>query len=78
MVWARRTLTLLVGAGLVYGSWEFAASNAEPVEVNLLMGSLPELALWQTLAAAFAMGAALVGLFTVYRMARGGLVAPDD
>lgn len=74
MVWTRRLVPMLAGAGLLYLGWRLATINATPVDVDFLLGRLHEVALWKVLAAAVAAGAATVGVFTLYQMARGGLI----
>ena len=73
-MWARRTLPMLIGAGLVYLGYRLAAANALLVEVDFLVGRIESLALWKTLLGAFAIGAGSVGAFALLQMARAGLV----
>jgi hypothetical protein len=73
IVWIRRLVPMGIGAGLLYLLWLLVASNSEVVEVDFLLGRV-ELAVWQALAVAFVCGVGLVGLYTLYLMARGGLV----
>jgi len=62
-----------IGAAGLYLAWLLVTSNSEAVRVNFLIGQI-ELAVWQALGLAFAVGAATVGLYTLYLMARGRLV----
>jgi uncharacterized integral membrane protein len=64
---------MVVGAGLLYLAWLLVTANADPVKVDFLIGRV-ELAVWQAMGLAFATGALLVALYTLYQMARGGLV----
>ena len=74
IVWIRRLVPMLVGAGLLYLAWRLINANADDVKVDFLLGRL-DLSLWQALGTSFLLGAAMVGLYTVYQMARGGLVS---
>ena len=73
IVWTRRLVPMVVGAGLLYLAWLLVTANAELVKVDFLVGRM-ELAVWQVLGLAFTAGAVLVSLYTAYQMARGGLV----
>ncbi len=64
----------LAGAGLLYLAWRIVTQNGALVTVDYLLGGI-ELPVWQALLFAFATGAFLVGLFTLYHMLRSGLVA---
>ena len=74
-LWGRRLLPMVVGAGLLYLGWRLATANAAPVDVDFFFGRLHDLPLWRALGTSFGLGAVLVGLFTAYQMARGGLVS---
>ena len=74
MIWARRTLPMLLGAGLVYLGYRLAAANALLIEVDFLTGRIEALALWKALLGAFAIGAGSVGAFALLQMARAGLL----
>jgi uncharacterized membrane protein YciS (DUF1049 family) len=72
---ARRLLLLAIFAGLLVGGWRFAASNSTPVEVDYLVGTSSDAALWAVLAVTFAIGAAAAGVVAGYALARGHLLA---
>jgi hypothetical protein len=63
-----------LGAGALYLTWRLATANAMEVKVDFLLGRL-DLALWQALGTSFLLGASLVGCYTLFQMARGGLVS---
>ncbi len=65
MRWVRRLLLLTAVGAVLVGGWRFAAGNQARVAVDLLFGNTAELALWQALIGAFALGAAFVGLLCV-------------
>lgn len=73
IAWIRRLVPMVFGAALLYLAWLLVAANAEPVKVDFLLGRA-EMAVWQALGLAFAAGALLVALYTLYQMVRGGLV----
>jgi uncharacterized integral membrane protein len=64
---------MVVGAGLLYLAYLLTMANAADVKVDFLIGRM-ELATWQALGLSFFAGAGLVGLYTLYQMARSGLV----
>jgi len=72
--WVRRLVPAALGAGLLYLAWRLVSANDASVSVDFLLGRV-ELALWQALLGAFVCGAGLVGVFSLYQMARGGLVS---
>jgi uncharacterized integral membrane protein len=74
IVWTRRLVPMVVGAGLLYLAWRLATANADAVKVDFLLGRI-DLALWQALATSFLLGAIMVGFYALYQMARGGLVS---
>lgn len=74
LVWIRRVVPAALGAGLLYLTWRIVSENDAPVKVDFLIGRV-ELLVWEALLGAFVSGAALVGIFTLYQMARGGLVS---
>jgi uncharacterized integral membrane protein len=59
-------------AVLVVG-WRFAASNAGPVTVDLLLERAPDVPLWVALLLAFGSGAAVTGVYALYKVARASL-----
>jgi uncharacterized integral membrane protein len=65
---------VVIVAAMVVG-WKFAAANAENVTISWVFGELAPLPIWLALLLAFAVGAAVAGLFGFYQMARLGLVA---
>lgn len=73
IVWIRRLVPMIVGAGLLYLAYLLVTANAEPVSVDFLVGRIV-LTTWQALGLSFFVGALLVSLYTLYQMARGGLV----
>lgn len=64
----------VLGAGFLYLTWRIVTANGGVVQVDFLVGQL-ELVVWESLLGSFLTGAFLVGLFALYQMARGGLVA---
>ena len=74
MRWLRRILQLGLLLAVLIAGWRFAADNGTPVQVNYLFGQSGELALWQALLAAFAVGALGAGAFAVLGAMRHGLV----
>ena len=74
IIWLRRAIPMLLGAGFLYLAYRLAAANSLPVEVDFLLGRFEGVALWKTLAGAFAIGAGGVALIALLQMARAGLV----
>jgi uncharacterized integral membrane protein len=74
MNWVRRILWIGALTTLLVGGWLFAAQNRDPVRVHYVVGEFAEVALWKALVAAFAAGAAVVGVFTLIAALRHGLV----
>jgi TRAP-type C4-dicarboxylate transport system permease small subunit len=75
MVLARRVLLVAVIAGLLIGGWRLADENSTPVVISYGLGVSAEIPLWTAMLAAFAVGAGLVAIYSVYRAIRAGLVA---
>jgi len=73
IAWIRRLVPTAVGAGLVYLGYLLAKANAGEVTVDFLAGQAV-LTTWQALGLSFFSGAGLVALYTLYQMARGGLL----
>ena len=73
IVWIRRLVPMVVGAGLLYLAWLLITANSDPVKVDFLLGRV-ELAVWEALGVAFVVGAILVGLYAFYQSVRGRLV----
>jgi uncharacterized integral membrane protein len=71
----RRLLALVVFVAALVLGWRFADANLEPVSVHYLLGAIDGVPLWTALGAAFALGFALMGLVTLYQMARLSLTA---
>jgi uncharacterized integral membrane protein len=74
MRWFRRVLQLGLLLAVLIAGWRFAADNGTPVQVHYLFGQSGEVALWQALLAAFALGALAVGAFALLGSLRHGLV----
>ena len=74
LIWLRRVLPMLFGAGILYLAYRLASANSPPVAVDFLLGRVEGVALWRALAGAFAVGAGLVAAVAVLQMARSGLV----
>lgn len=74
IVWIRRLVPMVGGAGLLYLAWRLINANAEGVKVDFLLGRI-DLVLWQALGTSFLLGATMVGLYAIYQMARGGLLS---
>lgn len=55
MHWVRRLIGAAIVLAVLVGGWRFAAENAARISVHYLWGSR-ELALWQALVIAFAVG----------------------
>lgn len=64
----------LVGA-VVVAAVQFVRRNEGPVTVDLWFTTLPDVALWLVLLAAFGLGAALVALVSLFELGRQSLVA---
>lgn len=64
----------LVGA-VVVAAVQFVQRNELPVTVDLWFTVVPDVALWLLLLAAFGLGAAVVGLLSLFELARQALVA---
>ncbi len=71
----RRLLAIAVFAGLLFGSWQFAANNAQSVPVHYPGGEFAGRALWVVLLVAFGSGVVLSALVAVVRGARIRLVS---
>ena len=74
MIWLRRAVPMLLGAGLLYLAYRLAAANSLPIPVDFLVGRRESIELWKALAGAFAVGAGGVALLALLQMARAGLV----
>ena len=74
LLWGRRLVPAVLGAGILYLTWRVVTENSAPVEIDFLLVTV-ELAVWEAVLGSFVAGALLVGLFTLYQMARGGLVS---
>src|SRR5262245_58913227 len=74
MRWLRRILQIGLLSAILIGGWLFAAENGTPVQVNYLLGETAEIALWQALLCAFALGALGVGAYTLMASLHHGLV----
>jgi uncharacterized integral membrane protein len=61
--------------GILVLGWRFAGENGAEVQIRLPIGELPSAPLWQVLLAAFGAGAAAMGLFGFYPMAKLRLTA---
>ncbi len=72
---ARRLLAIVVFVGLLFGGWQFAANNAQPVPVHYPGGEFAGRALWVVLLVAFGSGVVLTSLVAVARGARIRLVS---
>jgi len=66
---------LALVVGVWYVGWRFAAENASPVTVHLLVGEPSDIALWRALLCAFFSGAFLAGVLMALPLARTKLVA---
>ena len=75
MIWLRRALPMVLGAGILYLAYRLAAANSLPVTVDFLVGRLEGVSLWKALAGAFAIGSGGVALIAALQMARTGLAA---
>jgi uncharacterized integral membrane protein len=74
VVWVKRLVPASLGAGFLYLVWRIGLDNAAVVKVGYLFGEA-EFAIWKSLLGAFLLGAGVVGVFSVYQMARAGLVS---
>jgi uncharacterized integral membrane protein len=71
----RRLLLLALFVGVLVLGWSFASHNAQPVTVHYVVGELPAIPLWAVLLGAFAAGAIVAGAFSMFEVAKQGLVA---
>ena len=74
MRWFRRFLQVGLLLAILIVGWLFAAENGSPVQVHYVLGQTGEIALWQALLCAFALGALGVGAFMLLASLRHGLV----
>ena len=58
----RRIALIALSLGLLVGGWAFAGKNLAPVEINYLLGTAPELYLWQALLGAAGLGFLSAGI----------------
>ena len=71
----RRLLLLAIFVGVLVLGWSFASRNATPVTVHYVVGELPDVPLWAVMLGAFGTGAVVATLFSVFEVAKQGLVA---
>lgn len=71
----RRVLMLALFVGVLVVGWQFAGRNGQPIVVDLIVTASPELALWQVIGLAVALGVVLAGLFGLFEITRLGLIA---
>jgi len=71
----RRLLLLAVFVGVLVLGWSFASHNATPVTIHYVAGELPEVPLWAVMLGAFGLGALVAALFSMFEVAKQGLVA---
>ena len=71
----RRLVTLALFVGALVLGWRFAASNADLVRVDYLLGQTPALKIWVVLLIAFSVGALISGGFFLYEVAKLRLVS---
>lgn len=71
----RRFLMLLLFVGVLVLGWKFASSNAQAVPVSYIAGVWPEVPLWAVMLGSFAAGALVSALFSMFEVAKHGLVA---
>ncbi len=64
---------VVVSLGLAYVAYRLGEANAGEITIDFLLGQLT-LATWQALGLAFLAGAGLVYLYSLYQMARSGLL----
>lgn len=62
-----------VSLGLAYVAYRLGEANAAEITIDFLLGQIT-LATWQALGVAFLVGAGLVYLYSLYQMARSGLL----
>ena len=73
MIWLRRVLPMLLGAGLLYLCFRLYSDNGMEVDVDYVVGKLEGVALWKALGGSFALGAALVGSLLAIEVVRSRL-----
>ena len=73
MIWVRRLVPMLLGAGLLYLGWRLLSANGAAVDVDFLVGRVDGLALWKALAGSFLLGALGVGCVLAVQLVRGNL-----
>jgi hypothetical protein len=73
MIWVRRVVPMLLGAGLLYLGWKLLSANGAAVDVDFLAGRIEGLALWKALAGSFLLGALGVGCVLVLQLIRSNL-----
>ena len=64
---------VVVSLGLAYVAYRLSEANAAEITVDFLLGQIT-LATWQALGLAFLWGAGLVYLYSLYQLARSGLL----
>jgi uncharacterized membrane protein YciS (DUF1049 family) len=74
MRWIRRLLWIGALVATLVAGWLFAARNEGLVRVDYLVGETLDVALWQVLVVAFALGALAVGTLMLVAATRHGLV----
>jgi len=72
---ARRVLWIAITAGLVVAGVAFVGRNRASVPIDLGVTTYPDTPLWQALLAAFAAGAALVGVAALWQLLRLGMLS---
>jgi hypothetical protein len=73
MIWVRRVVPMLLGAGLLYLGWRLLSANGAEVDVDFLAGRVEGLALWKALAGSFGVGVFVVGCVLALQLVRGNL-----
>ncbi len=70
MRWTRRIAAVALFAAALYVSIRFPAENAEPVQIDLLIGRLEALPLWAALLGAFGLGALVSALLALFQLVK--------
>lgn len=75
MIWVKRVVPMVVGAGLLYVCWRLVVANGTSVDIDFIIGRFEAIALWVALGSAFLLGAGLLGCALVIQSVRSKLTA---
>lgn len=75
MKWLRRLFFVAIVVGIVWVGVLFSRANATPLDIDLLLRTIPAVPAWLGLIGSVAVGAALAFLLSGFELAKQGLVS---